>query len=173
MALFTGLRIGEICALRWGDISLPDKALHVRFTMQRIQNINGEGRTKTKVTISPPKTDTSARIIPLPDFLVELCRKRFNTNTSAFILTGTEFYMEPRVLQYRFKNYANACELDGIHFHTIRHTFATRCVEVGFEIKSLSEILGHSSIKITLDRYVHSSMELKRENMNKLGTIDF
>lgn len=172
LAVFTGLRIGEICALRWRDISLPDKALHVRFTMQRIQNLDCAGDAKTKVTISPPKSNTSLRIIPLPDFLVELCRKRLNPNTHAFILTGTEFYMEPRALQYRFRRYTDACELEGIHFHTIRHTFATRCVEIGFEIKSLSEILGHSSTKITLDRYIHSSMELKRKNMNKLNKID-
>lgn len=77
--------------------------------------------------------------------------------------------MEPRVLQYRLEKYTQACSLEGVHFHTLRHTFATRAVEVGFEIKSLSEILGHASVTITLDRYVHSSLELKRDNMQKLN----
>ena len=77
--------------------------------------------------------------------------------------------MEPRALQYRFHTIAKACNLENVHFHTLRHTFATRCVEVGFDIKSLSEILGHANTRITLDRYVHSSMELKREHMNKLA----
>jgi len=77
--------------------------------------------------------------------------------------------MEPRVLQYRLEKYTQACGLKGVHFHTLRHTFATRAVEVGFEIKSLSEILGHASVTITLDRYVHSSLELKRDNMQKLN----
>ena len=76
--------------------------------------------------------------------------------------------MEPRTLQYRLKKHTKECGLDGVHFHTLRHTFATRAVEVGFEIKSLSEILGHASVTITLDRYVHSSLELKRDNMKKL-----
>ena len=79
--------------------------------------------------------------------------------------------MEPRTLQYRLEHYTRECGLEGVHFHTLRHTFATRCVEVGFEIKSLSEILGLSNTTITLNRYVHSSMELKRDNMNKLSMI--
>lgn len=77
--------------------------------------------------------------------------------------------MEPRVVQYRLAKYTAECRLDGVHFHTLRHTFATRCVEVGFEIKSFSEILGHASTNITLNRYVHSSMQLKRDNMDKLA----
>ena len=79
--------------------------------------------------------------------------------------------MEPRTLQYRLEKYTKACGLEGVHFHTLRHTFATRCVEVGFEIKSLSEILGHASTTITLERYVHSSMALKRSNMDKLSAV--
>ena len=79
--------------------------------------------------------------------------------------------MEPRALQYMLKKYTAACGLDGVHFHTLRHTFATRCIEVGFDVKTLSEILGHTSTTVTLNRYVHSSMELKRANMEKLSTI--
>lgn len=74
-------------------------------------------------------------------------------------------------MQYRLKKYIEECKLEGVHFHTLRHTFATRAVEVGFDIKTLSEILGHSSTTVTLDRYVHSSMELKRTNMNKLDNV--
>ena len=91
---------------------------------------------------------------------------------TAFVLTGTSDYMEPRTLQYRMEKYTAECGLEGVHFHTLRHTFATRCVEVGFEIKSLSEILGHANTTITLERYVHSSMELKRHNMNKLVMVE-
>lgn len=89
----------------------------------------------------------------------------------AYILTGQPSYMEPRALQYRFARYTQQCGLEHVNFHALRHTFATRCIEVGFEVKSLSEILGHSSVKVTLDRYVHSSMELKRTNINKLSAI--
>ena len=79
--------------------------------------------------------------------------------------------MEPRTLQYRLKKYTAACGLEGVHFHTLRHTFATRAVEVGFDVKTLSEILGHSTTTVTLERYVHSSLELKRTNMNKLDAV--
>ena len=88
------------------------------------------------------------------------------------MLSGSvQEYVEPRGLQYKFKKIINDCELTDVNFHALRHTFATRCVEADFEIKPLSEILGHSSVKITLDRYVHSSMELKRKNMEKLVGI--
>ena len=89
------------------------------------------------------------------------------------LLTGTEDYMELRTMQYRMEKYTRDCGLEGVHFHTLRHTFATRAVEVGFEIKSLSEILGHANTTITLDRYVHASMELKRANMSKLAAAGF
>ena len=114
------------------------------------------------------------RIIPLNDYAAELCARWYVPSPSAYVLTGeSNKFIEPRALQYRLGKYAKACNLEGVHFHALRHTFATRCVEVGFEIKSLSEILGHSSSRITLDRYVHSSIELKRDNMKKLAIIGY
>lgn len=92
-------------------------------------------------------------------------------SSAAYVLTGTDSFMEPRALQYRMEKYTRECGLEGVHFHTLRHTFATRAVEVGFEINSLSEVLGHAATTITLDRYVHSSLILKRDNMNKLNAI--
>lgn len=172
LALMTGLRIGEICALRWSDISISDMTIKVSSTMQRLKNIEAQQKTRTKIIISEPKSDSSSRIIPLPDYLAEICKSKALPDKEAFVLTGKKnYFIEPRSLQYRFAKYTKACDLEGVHFHALRHTFATRCVEVGFEIKSLSEILGHSSPKITLDRYVHSSIELKRKNMNKLTAI--
>ncbi len=172
LALFTGLRIGEICALRWADISFQNRTIHVHQTMQRLQNLGHNSDSKTKVTIGDVKSSASDRIIPLTEYTMSLCKQMQVENRQAYILTGsTEFYLEPRKLQYHLKKYTQACGLEGVHFHTLRHTFATRCIEVGFEIKSLSEVLGHSSSKITLDRYVHSSLELKRANMDKLANI--
>lgn len=168
LALLTGLRIGELCALRWGNVSLRSKTIRVDATMQRLKNLDGAGGGKTKIVISAPKSDTSVRTIPLTDSAARLCSCFYRHDPNAFVLTGTEQYMEPRMLQKRLASYTKACGLEGVHFHTIRHTFATRCVEAGVEIKSLSEILGHADIAITLGRYVHPSMELKRTNMNKL-----
>ena len=169
LALLTGIRIGELCALKWENISLKDNTIRIAATMQRLKNLDAQGKNKTRIAIGSPKSETSARIIPLSDCTAALCRRMMPENPACFVLTGTPDYMEPRTLQYRLQKYAAGCGLADIHFHTLRHTFATRCVEVGFEIKSLSEILGHASPTVTLDRYVHSSMELKRANMNKLA----
>lgn len=169
LSLFTGIRIGELCALRWENISLKDNTIRITATMQRLQDPDGDA--KTKIFIGPPKSDTSQRTIPLTKQAVELCRRMYPRSKTAYILTGTEKYVEPRTLQYRLKKYTKDCGLEGVHFHTLRHTFATRCVEVGFEIKSLSEILGHASTTITLDRYVHASIALKRDNMSKLSAV--
>lgn len=171
LALLTGLRIGEVCALRWEDIDLDERTIHIHATMQRLKDISGDSPGKTQIMIGPPKSDKSIRTIPMTEQAVRLCRRMQSGSKGAFILTGTSRYMEPRMLQYYLQKYTAACHLDGVHFHILRHTFATRCVEVGFEIKSLSEILGHSSTSVTLNRYVHSSMELKRANMRKLNAI--
>lgn len=169
LSLFTGIRIGELCSLKWKNILIDDKVLQVRTTMQRIQTFNTESRTQ--VIITSPKSKCSIRDIPLPDFLIDVLKK-FKGDEEAFLLTGkVKEFTEPRVIQYTFKKYINQCELKDANFHSLRHTFATRCVEAGFEIKTLSEILGHSSVSITLDRYVHSSIELKRKNMEKLSII--
>ncbi len=170
LSLATGLRVGEICALQWGNISLDEGTLTVSATMQRLKNTEAAGG-KTRILISDPKTETSARVIPLSPPLLSLCDQRAPHDPALFVLTRETDYMEPRTLQYRMERYTRECGLQGVHFHTLRHTFATRCVEAGFEIKSLSEVLGHANVQVTLDRYVHSSLQLKRDNMNKLDLL--
>lgn len=172
LTLFTGMRIGELCALQWACISLQEKTLSVTATLQRLRDterMDVDG-ARTRIVTGTPKSHTSVRTIPLTEFASALCAKMYPENSAAYVLTGTERFMEPRTLQYRLGKYTRACGLEGVHFHTLRHTFATRAVEVGFEIKSLSEVLGHANTTITLDRYVHSSMKLKRDNMSKLAT---
>lgn len=89
-----------------------------------------------------------------------------------YLLTGSyERYIEPRNYQYHFKKILQQCKIPQTNFHTLRHTFATRCVELGFDVKTLSEILGHSNINITLNRYVHPSFNLKKQNMNKMNKL--
>lgn len=172
LTLLTGMRIGEICALKWENISLEDKTIFIKSTMLRLKNFDTESPRKTKIVISDPKSYTSMRIIPLTDLAYSLCEQFHVYNKNAFVLTGKEDkFIEPRLMQYKLNKYTKECGLENIHFHTLRHTFATRCVEVDFEIKSLSQILGHSSPKVTLERYVHTSLELKRSNMEKLTSI--
>lgn len=168
LSLYTGIRIGELCALQWKDISLADKTLRVCKTMQRLQKSDPGEKGRTHIVITEPKSHMAKRIIPLPDFVVEVAAA-FEGLPDAYVAAGKESgYVEPRTMQNRFKNYINESGIEDANFHSLRHTFATRCVESGFDIKSLSEILGHSSVKITLDRYVHSSLEQKRINMEKL-----
>lgn len=170
ICLYTGLRIGEICALKWEDLLLNEPCVFVNKTMQRIQLFSDSGK-KTKVVVLPPKSDCSIRKIPITENLLSVLLDEQKPG-DAFLLTGTsKSYMEPRCLENRFKAAADACDIQNVHFHVLRHTFATRCVELGFDAKSLSEILGHANVNITMNRYVHPSMELKQKNMNKLSDL--
>lgn len=170
LSLMTGLRIGEVCALKWKHINFKEKTLKVEATMQRLKKLEQDTSQKTRIITTQPKSNQSIRVIPLTDSILKLCRQFYVSDLDAYILTGSPIhFIEPRRLQYHLAKYTKACGLQDVHFHTLRHTFATRCVEVDFEIKSLSEILGHTSVKITLERYVHSSLALKRDNMNKLS----
>lgn len=164
VALYMGLRIGELCGLRWSDIS--EDCIKIRRTVQRLKKTDGSG---TELHIGSPKTDSSARIIPIPSFLQPLIDNFRPSNDERYFLAGHSTDIpEPRKMQYKFKRYLQAAGIEKANFHALRHTFATRAVECGFEIKSLSEVLGHSNVNITLNKYVHSSFELKQENMERL-----
>lgn len=170
VCLFTGLRIGEVCALRWEDISMSEHTLHVHQTMQRVQCSDLSGQ-KTKIVITTPKSSCSIRTIPLPDCLMNVLQKQEHTS-AGYLLTGKSgSFIEPRTMQNHFKRVLANCSIADANYHSLRHAFATRCVELGFDIKSLSEILGHASVTITMNRYVHPSIELKRNNMERLSTL--
>lgn len=170
VCLYTGVRIGEICALKWEDISFDEQYLYVHKTMQRLQN-KENNEQKTSVIISEPKSDCSIRKIPLPDKIFQLIVSARCQGNTYFLTGSANAFVEPRTLQNRFKAVIKICNINNANFHALRHTFATRCIELGFDPKSLSEILGHSSVNITLNRYVHPSMELKQKNMNKLSDL--
>lgn len=168
ICLYTGIRIGELCALQWKNVSLNEKLLKIEHTMQRLQSDDLNSLKKTRIIVTEPKSYAALRTIPLPDFLIEII-KPFTSSPNSYILSGEcKKIIEPRTMQNRFKMYLEEGKIEDANFHSLRHTFATRCIEAGFDVKSLSEILGHSSVKITLDKYVHSSMQLKRNNMEKL-----
>ncbi len=168
IAMYSGIRIGELCALQWKDVSLTEKVMKIDKTMQRLQKEKTDTVFKTQLLVSSPKSFSANRVIPLPDFLVKKMEP-FAAAPNAFILSNScRSVVEPRTMQNKIHLYLKECHIQGASFHTLRHTFATRCVELGFDIKTLSEILGHSSVKITLDRYVHTSLEQKRQNMQKI-----
>ena len=157
--------------MQWSDFDMENKVIKINKTLQRIQNIDGIKRCKTKIIITEPKSQCSIREIPIPNAIMNYV-EMFHRSQKEYILTGEKKnFVEPRTMQNRFKNYLERSGIENINFHALRHTFATRCIELGFEIKSLSEILGHASVNITLNRYVHSSFELKSSNMNKLSVL--
>ena len=168
LSLYTGVRIGELCALQWQDIDLANNTLTVRKTIQRIQCFDSE--RKTQLVVTEPKSANSLRTIPIPDCIMPMVRQ-FAGKTSAYVLSGTSKPVEPRTMQNRFKRILDNAKLPSTNYHSLRHAFATGALELGFDIKTLSEILGHSSIEVTLNRYIHSSMDRKRSCMNLLSLM--
>lgn len=162
LALYTGIRIGELCALQWDDIK--EDNIVINKSMHRIKD--GDS---TVLEITEPKTYSSNRIIPIPSFLKPLLLEF--RSTGYFIVNRNGKPVEPRLMQLTFERYIERCGLPKTNFHALRHTFATRCVESGFDIKSLSEILGHTDVKTTLNKYVHSSYEQKQKNMELLNPV--
>lgn len=165
--LFTGIRIGELCGLRWGDIDFDASVVDIQRTITRIPDLDPAARRKTKIIISEPKTQSSFRTIPIPNFLLTYLEER-KKEDDCYILTGKHRYKEPHQYYMEYKKFLEENGMDNHTFHELRHTFATRCVELGFDTKSLSEILGHSSITTTLSVYVHPSLQQKKMQMEKL-----
>ncbi len=164
LCLFTGLRLGELCALKWADIDFENQLLVVNRTVQRLYS---EGhRTKTILVETAPKSEFSRREIPLTAVATELLTSFYNNKEYVF---GGDKPMEPRTLQYRFKKILREAGVSDKNFHILRHTFSTNCIEGGTDVKSLSEMLGHSDVQITLNRYVHPTMDTKRQYMDSLS----
>ena len=166
ISMYMGLRIGEVCALQWKDIDLEKRTLTVSKTIQRVQCKTG--LKHTKIIITEPKSESSKREIPIPDCIISLLRQ-FQDNGDVYVVSGRKKPVEPRTMQYRFAKILHNADLPSFHYHSLRHLFATRCVELGFDVKTLSEILGHSSVEVTLNRYIHSDMERKRSCMSLLS----
>lgn len=173
ITLYTGLRLGEVCSLTKNDIDLTNNIIKVTKTMQRIKNPDKQSESKTIILIDTPKSISSIRSIPIPAFLAPTMQDLLSgLSPDSYILTGFENkFIEPRNYENIFKRILKECRIEDIHFHALRHTFATRAVEANFDIKTLSELLGHSNVSITLNKYVHSSMELKKKNMDKLNPL--
>lgn len=166
ISLHTGLRIGEICGLAWEDVDLDSMVIHVRHTVARIKNDNA-----TTLILDTPKTKASRRDIPISSVLLPVLQKLKSISNKGFVITGTNEFMKPRTFEYRYHRILDATGVVSVNYHALRHTFATRCIEVGVDVKSLSEILGHGNVSITLNTYVHSSLEMKRNQLEKLTTL--
>lgn len=161
-----GLRIGEICGLQWGDFNLTAGTVTIHRTVSRISC--GDGHTK--IVIQAPKTKSSARELPIPSVLLRtLKRIRGTFSDKTWFLSGSEEHpVEPRCYRKSIHCYLKHVSINQVHPHALRHSFATTCLRAGCDIKTLSELLGHANAAITLKRYVHSDLNRKRQEINRI-----
>lgn len=163
LSLYTGIRIGELCALLWEDIDLRKRAIIVTKTLQRIYTKKmGRNVGKTKVIITTPKSEKAIREIPISDALYTLLSRMCCKDKKAYLLTGTRKYIEPRLYRRHYEKFLSENKIEYVRFHGLRHTFATRCIEAGADYKVVSELLGHASVNLTLNLYVHPQWEDKK-----------
>ena len=168
ICLFMGLRLGEICALKWEDIDLQNRILHINRTVQRLDCVNTESTNKTILFEGSPKTIHSIREIPVPEFLYDILLSYSNSPCKGIYFLNSTTPMDPRTYQYKFQSILKKAGIESTHFHALRHTFATNCINSGADAKSVSEILGHANVNITLNRYVHPDMDTKRNILNSI-----
>ena len=169
---YTGIRLGELCALKWENIDMDSKIMTVAGTVSRIKNPDPCSGSKTSLIVSTPKSKSSFRRIPIPDFIMEIL-KSFSCGSSKghFIFTCSNKPADPRTIQRIYKKILQNSGVRDCKFHAIRHTFATRALEMGVDIKTLSEIMGHSNVSVTLNIYVHSMLEHKKIAIEKMNTM--
>lgn len=169
LTLCTGMRIGEVCALKWGAVDLENRVIKIRSTMSRIYTPSPDGH-KTQVVFGKPKTIDSNRDIPIARNLLPILKKyKAISRDDYFVTSGGPSPIEPRVYRTYYKDLIiNKIGMERcIKFHGMRHTFATRLVENGAETTAVSKILGHSDVSITMNLYVHPTMEKKSDSVNR------
>lgn len=174
LSLYGGFRVGEVAGLKWEDIDFDQAIIRVNRTIERLKTYNTYS-TKTQLMILEPKSLSSKREVPIPNFIMDYIKQYFQIyspiSLTHYLYTNSNKIPDPRNIQYHFNK---ICKIHGFHmnYHSLRHTYATNCVMCGIDVKSLSEILGHSSVSITLDVYVHSTMEFKKNQICKLKKPD-
>ncbi len=166
ITLYTGIRIGELCALQWKDIDSINGLIHINKTILRVTDTSPSPKTKSTVIISPPKSASSDRYIPIADCISNLIEDNRQDN-SIYVLSGKTKYFEPRYFRMIYDKILDNAGISHYSYHALRHTFATKCVYLGFNPKTLSEILGHSDVAITFNTYIHPSIEAMKHDMGK------
>lgn len=167
LSLYTGMRIGEICALKWGDINYSKEIINVNKTLQRIYL---KESYSSKIVISSPKTKNANREIPLSKKLISILR-HMKCSNNCYIISGTDSYIEPRCYRRYFSRVLKTNKIPHINYHVLRHTFATNCISVGTDYKTVSEILGHANINITLNLYVHPNLKEKKKCIELISKV--
>lgn len=161
ISLYSGLRIGELCSLQWNDINLKKSLININKTVQRIYVKDFE-ESKSKIIITTPKTKNANREIPVSKEFIALLKK-FKGKNNEYILSGSEKLIEPRTYRKYFDKVLKKIKINHINFHSLRHTFATNCISLGVDYKTVSELLGHANVNITLNLYVHPRLSQKKK----------
>lgn len=185
LSLKTGMRIGEVCGLRWKDIDVYEGIIHIRQTLQRQEVVErSKDGPKTEIVIGPPKSKKSRRNLPLPESLIPYLKAQRKAQKKDALAAEDAYldkgyvlmnelgcYIEPRTLQDTFQKLRRQAEIDEANFHSLRHTFATRAIENGMDVKTLSDLLGHEDVSTTMNRYAHSLDEHKRKAMKSMDML--
>ncbi len=171
IALNTGMRIGEVCALRWSDIDFNNRLIHVRHTISRVYD--GGSEQKTKLIIDTPKTLSSQRDLPMTEALIRVLSDAFEKKKSTFVVSDNENFVPPRTFDYNYRKMLKRNGFEVINFHALRHTFATRCAENGMDAKTLSRLMGHSTVNTSLDIYVHPSFDTIKQQLDLIYDLNF
>lgn len=161
ISLYSGIRIGELCALRWEDVDFKKNSLTINKTIQRVY-IKDKNKNISKVIITTPKTKNANREIPINKDFLEILKK-VKSEKKNYILTGNEKYIEPRTYRKYFNKILDELKIKHFNFHSLRHTFATNCISLGVDYKTVSELLGHANVNITLNLYVHPRYSQKKK----------
>ena len=161
ISLYSGIRIGELCALKWEDVDFKKNCLTINKTIQRVY-IKDKNKNISKVIITTPKTKNANREIPINKDFLEILKK-VKSDKEHYILTCNERYIEPRTYRKYFNKILDELKIKHFNFHSLRHTFATNCISLGVDYKTVSELLGHANVNITLNLYVHPRYSQKKK----------
>ncbi len=171
-ALLTGMRQGELIALKWDDVDLQKKEIHIKHTSRVVRTYDDFGEFKDVSMIKPTKTKSSNRIIPIAQNVKLILNKLYLKSDSDFVFSSKDgLQLKNSTIQKAHNNLLKDSNLRHIPFHALRHTFATRQIELGVDVRTLSELLGHADVSITLNRYCHSTTESKIEAMSKMDKL--
>ena len=172
LGLCAGLRIGEVCAITWGNIDFENRTILVDSTAQRISGKKGEG---SEIVIGNPKTSNGFRTIPfnatIEFFLLSLYELCNHPGKDIYIVTNSNKCTEPRTYESTYKTFLRKAGVKTRKFHCLRHSFATKAIACRMDYKTLSKLLGHSDIKTTLALYVHPQLEDKRVAMELMDNF--
>lgn len=165
-ALQAGLRIGEVCALRWCDVDFENNVIHIRHTISRVPSPNSE--YKTMLILDTPKTPSSLRDVPMPSSLRKVLLIAYQNRTSEYVVSDNQAFVGTRTFDYQYRKLLKKYNIQIFSFHTLRHTYATRCAEHGMDAKTLSRLLGHSSSNTSLNIYVHPSLDIAMQYLEQI-----